>query len=267
MPPTAATTPADVGLASVVLRPVRGASAFEATVEQLATAIRLGAFVEGDRLPPERELAAALGVSRATLREAIAALRQSGLVRTRSGRGGGTEVVRVPVDDGGQRLAAARAAIAADVSRFRDCLVVRSVVEPGAAATAAGHRLDSGQADRLRGALAAVSAASGTEAYRQADSRFHLAVATLSGSPRLVDLVTEVQRDLHTMLTAIPVLGVNISHSDDEHARIAESVIAGDAAAASAVMRAHCDNTASLLRGLLGMESPIPDPMETAHGR
>ena len=69
----------DTGLAAVLLRPLQGTNAFEATVEQLATAIRLGVFADGDRLPPERELAASLGVSRATLREAIAALRQAGL--------------------------------------------------------------------------------------------------------------------------------------------------------------------------------------------
>jgi GntR family transcriptional repressor for pyruvate dehydrogenase complex len=88
------------GLAVVLLRPVRGVNAFEATVEQLATAIRLGVFADGDRLPPERELAASMRVSRATLREAIAALRQAGLVRTRSGRGGGTAVTHAaPQED------------------------------------------------------------------------------------------------------------------------------------------------------------------------
>src|SRR6185437_10454682 len=59
-------------LPNAVLRPVRDRNAFEATVEQLASAVRLGALVDGSRLPPERELAGRLGVSRATLREAIA---------------------------------------------------------------------------------------------------------------------------------------------------------------------------------------------------
>src|SRR3954453_14932501 len=82
-------------LPDAVLRPVRDKNAFEATVEQLASAVRLGALVAGSRLPPERELAGALGGSRATLREGIAALRSAGLVATTAGRGGGTVVTYV----------------------------------------------------------------------------------------------------------------------------------------------------------------------------
>src|SRR5215210_2252651 len=83
-------------LPQAVLRPVRGHHAFEACVEQLATAIRLGVYPQGSLLPAERELAERLGVSRATLREAIAALRSAGLVETTRGRGGGTVVVYKP---------------------------------------------------------------------------------------------------------------------------------------------------------------------------
>src|SRR6476619_3580297 len=83
-------------LTEALLRPVRGHHAFEACVEQLATAIRLGVYPLGSTLPPERDLAAQLGVSRATLREAMAALRQAGLVQTTRGRGGGTVVTLKP---------------------------------------------------------------------------------------------------------------------------------------------------------------------------
>jgi GntR family transcriptional repressor for pyruvate dehydrogenase complex len=62
-------------LPTAVLRPIT-VNAFESTVEQLASAIRLGVFVQGDQLPPERELAETLGVSRNTLREAMATLRR-----------------------------------------------------------------------------------------------------------------------------------------------------------------------------------------------
>ena len=61
-------------------------------MERLATAIRLGVYPYGSTLPPERELARRMGVSRATLREAIAALRTAGMVSTTRGRGGGTVV-------------------------------------------------------------------------------------------------------------------------------------------------------------------------------
>src|SRR5689334_21122128 len=65
---------------------------FMHAVEQLARAIRLGVLADGEQLPRERELAERLGIGRNTLREAIAARRESGLVTTRRGRGGGTRV-------------------------------------------------------------------------------------------------------------------------------------------------------------------------------
>src|SRR3954454_6028492 len=86
----------DHRLPEAVLRPVRGHHAFEACVEQLATAIRLGVYPRGTTLPAERELAERLRVSRATLREAMAALRQAGLVGTARGRCGGTVVTLKP---------------------------------------------------------------------------------------------------------------------------------------------------------------------------
>jgi GntR family transcriptional repressor for pyruvate dehydrogenase complex len=248
---------AETGLETVLLRPVRDANAFEATVEQLATAIHLGVFGPGDRLPPERELAAAMRVSRSTLRDAIAALREAGLVQTRSGRGGGTDVADRAASAGAAEVEArrrrARDAVALDPRRYSDALVMRRVVEPGAAFTAASRDLTPDERQRLRRALHHVAAAHNATLHRQADSRFHLAIATLTGSARLLDAVADVQRDLHEMLTAIPVLAANIVHSNDEHARIAAAILDGDAERARRVMETHCDGSAALLRGLLGM--------------
>src|ERR1700753_1973210 len=76
-----------------VFSPVPVRNAFEVTVERLAQSIRLCVLVVGDRLPPGRGLAETFGVSRVTLREAIKALRDAGLLESRRGRGGGTFVV------------------------------------------------------------------------------------------------------------------------------------------------------------------------------
>src|SRR3984957_653452 len=75
-----------------VLRPVREGNAFEETVERLLTIIKLGMVAPGDKFPAERELAAQLGISRLTLREAIRELHEAGYVSSRRGRFGGTFV-------------------------------------------------------------------------------------------------------------------------------------------------------------------------------
>lgn len=249
----AATTPGTpapgVGarIGEAVLRPVRGHHAFEACVEQLGTAIRLGLYPHGAALPPERELAERMGVSRATLREAIAALRSAGLVSTTRGRGGGTVVSYEPRAPGPR----ASSEFAGRRARLVDSLDFRRIVEPGAAHLAASRALDEEQRTLLRTALEEVDAAEGSAEHRQADSRFHLALATLTGSRLTLSAVTEVQSALHEMLSEIPVLEVNIAHSNAQHRAVVDAVLAGDPAKARRCMEQHCDDTAALLRGLL----------------
>jgi GntR family transcriptional regulator, transcriptional repressor for pyruvate dehydrogenase complex len=236
-------------LPDAVLRPVRGHHAFEACVEQLGTAIRLGVYPRGSTLPSERELATMLGVSRATLREAVAALREAGLVQTRRGRGGGTMVTLKP------RTPSGRAAARITPERRRqwlDALDFRAIVEPGAAELAASRDLSEARRAELEQALAEVSAASRPAEHRQADSRFHLTVAALTDSPRVIEAVTSVQATLHEMLLAIPVLPTNIAHSDRQHGALVRAVLSGDTDRARRVMAEHCDDTAALLRGLVG---------------
>ncbi len=236
-------------LTRTVLRPVRGHHAFEACVEQLATAIRLGVYPLHSTLPSERELAERMAVSRATLREAMAALREAGLVETRRGRGGGTVVTLKP-----RTPSARKAARTSEAQRhdWLDALEFRRVVEPGAAHQAASATLTPAQQAQLHSAHDAVAEASNRAQHRQADSRFHLTVATLSGSPRTIDAVTSVQASLHEMLSAIPVLDANISHSDRQHRLLCKAIIDGRADQARKVMEEHCDDTAALLRGLVG---------------
>jgi GntR family transcriptional repressor for pyruvate dehydrogenase complex len=67
-----------------------------------------------------------------------------------------------------------------------------------------------------------------------------------------VEAVTSVQASLHEMLSAIPVLQTNITHSDTQHAALVRAVLDGRADRARQTMEEHCDDTAALLRGLLG---------------
>jgi GntR family transcriptional repressor for pyruvate dehydrogenase complex len=235
-------------LGDVVLRSVRGHHAFEGCVGQLATAIRLGVYPFGSPLPTERDLAERMGVSRATLREAIAALRQAGMVQTTRGRGGGTVVSyrpEAPAKGGSPGLADRK-------EELLDSLTFRRVVEPGACYIAASRSLTASERMMLTTALAEVDHAEDPAAHRQADSRLHLAIASVTASPMTISSVTEVQAYLHDMLQAIPVLEVNIEHSTRQHRAIVEAILAGEATKARRAMEQHCDDTAALLRGLLG---------------
>jgi DNA-binding FadR family transcriptional regulator len=233
-----------------VWRPVRGGNAFEITVARLAQAIRLGMVATGDQLPPERELAERLQVSRVTLREAIAALRDAGYLETRRGRAGGTFVVyrddALPV--AGPDEAAALAREMGD--KLHDALDFRRVVEPGAAALAATRSLSAAERAHLTACLAAAADRRAAD-RRVADSRLHLAIATAGGSPSLAAAVADVQVTVDRLLALIPVLERNLEHSDAQHRRIVEAILSGDPRGARTAMEEHCDGTAELLRGLL----------------
>jgi GntR family transcriptional repressor for pyruvate dehydrogenase complex len=229
-----------------VFSPVPVRNAFEVTVERLAQSIRLGVLVSGSRLPPERELADTFGVSRETLREAIRALRDAGLVESRRGRGGGTFVLgphgRTPRRTG-SRQAALRATL-------DDTLDLRHVVEPGAAALAARRTLAADDRSGLRRYLQDAADAP-PRRRRLADSRLHMAIAALGGSASVTALVADVQLRMDELLRAIPVLSANIAHSDRQHAAVVQAILAGDSPRARCEMEEHVDGTAALLRGFL----------------
>jgi DNA-binding FadR family transcriptional regulator len=253
---------------------VRGGNAFEITVARLAQAIKLGLVAEGERLPSERELAEKLQVSRVTLREAIRALREAGYLESRRGRSGGTFVLSgtpsATSGPGRPRSASAttRAAgltrplvavlprsDAAELARsmgesLHDALDFRRVIEPGAAELAARRTLSAGDRQHLVARLAE-SRERDPATRRIADSRLHLAIAAASGSPSLSACIADVQLTLDRLLAAIPVLRRNLDHSDVQHTRIVEAILAGDGLSARVVMQEHCDGTAELLRGLL----------------
>ena len=231
------------GVAAALFRPVRTRNAFEETVERLLQAIRLGVAGPGEKLPAERDLAARLGVSRVTLRDAIRAIADAGYVESRRGRYGGTFVaVTLPSPP-------PRPAPGGDLD---DVLTLRRVLESGAAEAAAARSLTPAERQHLTVALLEVSSVDidGGE-YRRRDSRLHLAIAEVTASASLTSAVADVRTRVNELLDAIPLLAVNIEHSDAQHRSIVDAILAGDPAAARQAMDEHLDGTAALLRGFL----------------
>ena len=125
------------------------------------------------------------------------------------------------------------------------------MVEGGAAWTAAGRDHPVVERVLLQGRLADVEGAPDAARYRQADSRLHLAIASLTGSRRIVAAATEARSCIHDLLDGIPVLPANIEHSNTQHRQIVSAILSGHQDRARHVMEQHCDDTAALLRGLL----------------
>ena len=233
-------------LVDAVLHPVRDHLAFESCVEQLGSAIQLGIFETGTLLPPERVLGEKLGVSRATVREAISALRAAGFVSTTRGRGGGTIV---------EEFRPAHLPDQADIgdrpSEITDVVIFRRIIEPGACFLAATRPLGADEQSLLLDCLRDLGEATDPTEYRQADARLHLSIASVCGSNELTKASSMIQTKVHQFLEEIPFLQKNITNSDRQHQQIVKSILDGKAETARSVMEDHCDATAALLKGLL----------------
>jgi DNA-binding FadR family transcriptional regulator len=236
-----------------VLRPVREGNAFEETVERLLTVIKLGLVGPGDRFPPERELAAQLGISRLTLRDAIGELARAGYVQSRRGRLGGTfSTYSRPAPN----VADLRRLATEHGERLTDALTFRFAVETGAADTLAQRHAPPGQgethvADLLLARLTEVNGA-GPADYRRLDTLFHLCIAELTGSSLLSAACADARMRLNDLLNAIPVLKTNIVHAAAQHAAIVDAILAGDPDRARTAVAEHLAGTGALLRGFLG---------------
>jgi DNA-binding FadR family transcriptional regulator len=235
---------------TALLLPVRQGNAFEETVERLLSIIKLGVVGPGERFPAERELAAQMGISRLTLREAIRELQGAGYVCSRRGRSGGTFVTYMRPDPDSAEL---RRLATEDPDKLTDALTFRLAVESGAADALAAQFAGAADA-RVRATLLArlaeVNAASPQD-YRRLDTLFHLSVAELTGSGLLAAACADARMRLNDLLNAIPVLQRNIDHTARQHEEIVQAILDGDPVRARTAVAEHLAGTAALLRGFL----------------
>lgn len=215
---------------------------FEETVGRLGNAIKLGLLNPGTRLPPERELAEKLGISRSTLRHALTTLVQSGYLVSRRGRGGGTFVVdRPPASSEEDDLMD---------GAVRGVLDLRVAVEMGSVLLAAerGGAFEHARLDALVGRM---SEADGFDDYRRADMQWHIGLAEAAGSSRLVRAMTDVQSELSDLIARIPHPEQVLTRSNAQHRRIVSLLRRRDGAGAMALLRIHIAGTEHLLAGLM----------------
>lgn len=205
----------------------------------------------GDRLPSEAELMAALGKSKGTVREAMRMLSAQGLIRTRTGPGGGAFVDDVSRDHAMTMLA--------NFFYFRDLSVadlyqLRIRLEPEVAAMVAGkippETMARFRADAARFDHPPRDAAE-EQAQHVASLAFHQELAELCPNPLLSFVVGFIARILSD-LTVIRRLYEPHSHAlweqgHHHHALLLDALETGDAPLAAARMRAHMEAAARLM--------------------
>ncbi len=219
-------SPEATGALDVVFAPVRSQTAFEETVERLGTAIKLGLLEPGTRLPAERELCTRLGIARSTLRQALVALSESGHLHATRGRGGGTFVV--------DRLPPASPPSREFLAGWREICDERLAVEVGIAILAA-ERAHPATVDPLDEMVLALDGLlHDFPVYRQIDVRLHVGLAELTGSPRLVTMMTEIQGAMSGLISHIAHPPEVLDSANDQHRRLLAAIRRHDEAGGGA---------------------------------
>ncbi len=230
--------------------PVRKARAHELVIEVIEDRILSGALKVGDALPPERELAASLEVSRAGVREAVRVLESQGVLRSQPGAGAaaGTFVAALPREALTRFL---RLHVALSNFTIQDVTEARIVLERASAASAA-RGLDAAARAEIEAALAAGEAAIGVRgAFNEADTRFHLAIADASGSSLSAALTGAIREAVRVPL--LHAIERNADWGDQsallqrEHRAIADAIVEGDAERAADLTEAHIRRATSVL--------------------
>ncbi|MGN9781435.1 FadR/GntR family transcriptional regulator [Nonomuraea sp. ZG12] len=208
-----------------------GSGRVEVVARRLAEAIALGLIADGDQLPAELELANALNVSTVTLRAALAALRERGLVETRRGRGGGTFVL-APAAPSTARLR--RRLRELSTSELREIGDYRSAIA-GTAARLAALRASADNVTRLRQILGRLEAATSVDERRRADGRFHIEVAAAAQSVRLTRAEIDIQAEVGELLWLPYGEAVDPRDTARSHAQVIDAIEARDPARARSI--------------------------------
>ncbi|OLE54659.1 MAG: hypothetical protein AUG51_07165 [Acidobacteria bacterium 13_1_20CM_3_53_8] len=216
--------------------PERRGTTSEEVVTQLREMIHRGELRPGDRLPPERDLAKLLGVSRPTLRAGIRSLAAVGVLQSR--QGAGTFVVESEgppsLDSGPLRLMASLHGLtSAEMFEARRSL---EMAVAGLAAERATSDQMATMAEEITGMYASLD---DPEQFLVHDVRFHQTVAAASGNRILTSLMNMVATILFDVRSKTVKRARDLKESAEMHRQIYRAIRERDSEGARNTMRDH----------------------------
>jgi GntR family transcriptional repressor for pyruvate dehydrogenase complex len=196
-----------------------------------------GQLEPGTRLPPERDFAGRMGVSRTVLREAVRILVTKGLLETRHGVG---TVVRHVTSD--QVIEPINLLLQTHELSLDQLHQVRSILEVGVVRLAA-HKAQPGDLAALHAILAQmIQAGHATAEFVALDDRFHRALAEATHNPLLVVLSDSIGAIMHEVRLQVHEHTLLAQTANPDHQKILQAVTTHDADRAAFAMQAHLDN-------------------------
>jgi GntR family transcriptional regulator, transcriptional repressor for pyruvate dehydrogenase complex len=248
------------------LGPLVTRTAGQQVADRIVTALALGQFAVGERLPTERELAATLRVSRTTVRQGVALLVAWGYVSVRRGQGGGIFVESSWLADA---PAIIHRTLLPDWARLEHLFDYRSIVEAEIARVAARRRTQK-NIDTLRTALDEYIASPPERASsRAADVRLHQCIAAATGNPYLVELSLRIRHDVGFGMGVEPWSPALRQRGLHQHPGLVEAIIAGDEELASTLATEHFSLTELTIRDIfahVAAQLPPDQPLHSPRG-
>ncbi|WP_395743171.1 FadR/GntR family transcriptional regulator [Prosthecobacter sp.] len=212
-------------------------SLVEQVCSRLARQLRDEVEAGDGRLPPERQMAERLGVSRTVLREATKRLELQGLLEIRHGSG-----IRA-VNRLHKPLSGSLSILLPELpERLRQLIEARSAIEPEIARQAA-LKARAADVKQLRSIHERLLAAESHDEAVEADIDFHRTLARIAGN-EILKLMLESLADLGRESRRVTIGNVGRQRAIDHHAAILNAVAAHDAAAAAEAMKHHMDEAA-----------------------
>lgn len=241
------------GVQSQVFRPLPDVLRAEAIADRLRTAIALGLLRQGEQLPVENQLTAMFGVATATVRDALQTLRAQGIIETRRGRSGGTFITGTPTTNP-QTLR--ERMLSLSMAELRD-LQDEQIANDSAKTRLAINRADPADVERLERIARQLGDATTTEARVRADSRFHIELAVLAQSERLMATTMRMLTETVESLWAILDEPDDTRRAMEDHLAIVDAIRRGDVEAAHRAVVQHVEhNVYRLIAWRLGALYP-----------
>jgi GntR family transcriptional regulator, transcriptional repressor for pyruvate dehydrogenase complex len=215
-------------------RPIRSARTFESAIASILEGIERGRLRSGDRLPPERELSAELGISVPTLRQALVVLSRAGVVDVRAGKSGGIFLVSelIPTE-------AISHAVALEEDAAIDTLRARRVVEPAVVLYAARVATAQDYAELERTTELLRNHLGDRPLVMRADAMFHRALVRACHNQTLQDAMAAVAQGLAPIRDAYGGGTQTDRRTLDVHVRQIEAMRSRDEGALLAVLDEH----------------------------
>ncbi len=243
--------------AAGLLEPLTSRRAGERIAERLTTAIALGQYWPGQRLPAERRLAELLGVSRSTVRDALGLLAEQGLVEIRRGCNGGAFVVASSVPG---TEAVIRRALLPGWSRLAQLLDFRCSVEQQIARLAAERRTAAEAQEIRRLAERYLTSGAARDQSAAADRALHEAITRAAHNPLWLELSVQLRYEVNQGLGVEPFSAELRRLGEEQHPRLAQAVATGDVELAGELAAAHFALNNDVISKLLASVSRAGEP-------